>query len=132
MKIGSKAFIIVLLFVGLVLVNYLASSIPARADLTAESIYSLSPCTKALLRKIEEPITLELVEWVEVTSVRDVEPGTVIAEQAKLVPGVELLLEGTALAQILDGDRAEPVGRRNPAIVQDAHAPSTPPPFARQ
>ena len=60
MKAGSKALAIVLLFVGLVLVNYLASSIPARLDLTAESIYSLSPGTKALLGKLDEPISLEL------------------------------------------------------------------------
>ena len=60
MKIGSKAFAIALLFVGLVLVNYLASSIPARVDATAESIYSLSPGTRSLLGKIEEPITLDL------------------------------------------------------------------------
>ena len=60
MKSGSKALAIALLFVGLVLVNYLASSIPARLDATAESIYSLSPGTKALLGKIEEPVTLNL------------------------------------------------------------------------
>ena len=60
MKLGSKALAIVLLFVGLVLVNYLASSIPARGDATAESIYSLSSGTKAVLGKIEEPVTLDL------------------------------------------------------------------------
>jgi ABC-type uncharacterized transport system involved in gliding motility auxiliary subunit len=60
MKTGSKALAIVLLFVGLVLVNYLASSIPARLDATAESIYSLSSGTKTLLNKIEEPVTLDL------------------------------------------------------------------------
>lgn len=60
MKLGSKTLAIALLFVGLVLVNYLASSLPARADLTAESIYSLSPGTKAMLSKIEEPVTIEL------------------------------------------------------------------------
>ncbi len=60
MKTGSKALAIVLLFVGLVLVNYLASSIPARVDATAESIYSLSPGTKTLLAKIEEPVSLTL------------------------------------------------------------------------
>ena len=36
MKISGKALAIVLLFVGLVLINYLASSIPFRADATAE------------------------------------------------------------------------------------------------
>ncbi len=60
MKLGSKALAIVLLFIGLVLVNYLASSIPARGDATAESIYSLSSGTKAVLGKIEEPVTLDL------------------------------------------------------------------------
>ena len=60
MKLGSKALAIALLFVGLVLVNYLASSIPARVDATAESIYSLSSGTKTLLGKIEEPVVLDL------------------------------------------------------------------------
>ena len=60
MKSSGKVFAIVLLFVGLVLVNFLASSIPARVDATAESIYSLSSGTKALLGKIEEPVTLNL------------------------------------------------------------------------
>ncbi len=59
MKSGSKALAIALLFVGLVLVNYLASSLPVRLDATAEQIYTLSPGTKALLGKIEEPITLD-------------------------------------------------------------------------
>ena len=60
MKPGSKTLAIVLLFVGLVLVNYLATSLPLRLDLTAESIYSLSPGTKAMLAKIGEPVTLDL------------------------------------------------------------------------
>ncbi len=60
MKFGSKTLAIVLLLVGLVLVNYLASSIPVRIDATAESIYSLSSGTKTMLGKIEEPVTLDL------------------------------------------------------------------------
>ncbi len=60
MKTGSKAFALVLLFVGLVLVNYLASSIPVRADATSDSIYSLSNGTQSMLGKIEEPVTLDL------------------------------------------------------------------------
>jgi ABC-type uncharacterized transport system involved in gliding motility auxiliary subunit len=60
MKFGSKALAVILLFVGLVLVNYLASSIPARLDATADSIYSLSDGTKAILAKVEEPVTLDL------------------------------------------------------------------------
>ena len=60
MNLGRKSIAIALLFLGLVLVNYLALSLPVRLDLTAESIYSLSPGTKAILGKIEEPVTLEL------------------------------------------------------------------------
>ncbi|HVU33931.1 MAG TPA: Gldg family protein [Opitutaceae bacterium] len=60
MKFSAKAIAIVLLFVGLVLINYLASTVPVRIDATADSIYSLSPGSKAILAKIEEPITLDL------------------------------------------------------------------------
>ncbi|MBL9190407.1 MAG: Gldg family protein [Opitutaceae bacterium] len=60
MKSGSKTIAIVLLLVGLLLVNYLASSIPVRIDATAESIYSLSDGTKRMLGKIEEPVTIDL------------------------------------------------------------------------
>ena len=60
MKFGRKTIAVVLLFVGLVLVNYLASSLPVRVDATSDSIYSLSAGTKAMLGKIEEPITLDL------------------------------------------------------------------------
>jgi len=60
MKLGSKALAIVLLFAALVLVNYLAAFLPGRFDATAERIYTLSPGTKSLLGKIEEPLTLDL------------------------------------------------------------------------
>jgi ABC-type uncharacterized transport system involved in gliding motility auxiliary subunit len=60
MKSGSKIVAIALLLVGLILVNYLASSFPVRLDATSEKIYTLSPGTKALLSKISEPTTLDL------------------------------------------------------------------------
>src|SRR5262245_39717563 len=60
MKFGSKTLAIVLLLIGLVLVNYLASSVPFRLDATAESIYSLSPGTKAMLGRISEPVSIDL------------------------------------------------------------------------
>ncbi len=59
MKPGIKFLAVVLLFAGLVLVNYLASSLPARVDLTGQKIYTLSPGTKALLAKIDEPVQLD-------------------------------------------------------------------------
>ncbi|PTY02519.1 ABC transporter [Opitutaceae bacterium EW11] len=59
MKLGSKAIAVILLFVGLVLVNYLASSLPVRADATADNIYTLSAGTKSLLSKLEEPVQLD-------------------------------------------------------------------------
>jgi ABC-type uncharacterized transport system involved in gliding motility auxiliary subunit len=57
---GKKLVAILLLLAGLILVNYLASSLPARYDATAEKVYTLSPGTKALLSKITEPTTLDL------------------------------------------------------------------------
>jgi ABC-type uncharacterized transport system involved in gliding motility auxiliary subunit len=60
MKFGRKLLVVVLLLVGLVLLNYLAASLPARIDTTAEHIYTLSPGTQALLGKIGEPITIDL------------------------------------------------------------------------
>lgn len=60
MKSGSKVIAILALFIGLVLINYLASALPVRLDATAESIYSLSPGTRTMLGKITEPVTLEL------------------------------------------------------------------------
>lgn len=59
MKLGSKFVAAALLFIGLVLVNFLASSIPARIDTTADDIYTLSPGTKSLLGKLQEPIQLD-------------------------------------------------------------------------
>ncbi len=59
MKTGSKALAIALLFVGLVLVNYLASQLPIRGDATADRIYTLSPGTKSLLSNIEEPVVID-------------------------------------------------------------------------
>ena len=60
MTSGSKTLAIVLLLLGLVLVNFLATSVPVRYDATAEKIYTLSPGTRALLSKITEPTTLDL------------------------------------------------------------------------
>jgi ABC-type uncharacterized transport system involved in gliding motility auxiliary subunit len=57
---GKKLVAVLLLLAGLVLANYLASSLPARFDATAEKIYTLSPGTRALLAKITEPTTLDL------------------------------------------------------------------------
>jgi ABC-type uncharacterized transport system involved in gliding motility auxiliary subunit len=59
MKSATRLLSVALLFAGLILVNYLASSIPVRLDATAEKIYTLSPGTRALLAKIEEPVQLD-------------------------------------------------------------------------
>jgi ABC-type uncharacterized transport system involved in gliding motility auxiliary subunit len=60
MKLGSKLTAVVLLFVALVLANYLASKLPIRVDATADDIYTLSAGTKSLLSKLEEPVHLDL------------------------------------------------------------------------
>jgi signal transduction histidine kinase len=54
----------------------------------------------------------ELESWIPVTRVRDVPAGAIVAEQGEAVPGVELLLEGTLLTQIVVGDHTEPSGRQ--------------------
>ena len=59
MKSGSKFVVIALLFVALVLVNFLASRLPFRGDATAESIYTLSAGTKSILGKVEEEVVLD-------------------------------------------------------------------------
>ena len=59
MKSGTKVLSIALLFVALVLVNYLASRLPFRGDATAQNIYTLSDGTKSLLGKVEEPVVLD-------------------------------------------------------------------------
>ncbi len=58
MQLGGKSVALLLLVVILVALNFLASHIPARLDLTEGRIYTLSPGSKALLAKIEEPVTL--------------------------------------------------------------------------
>jgi ABC-type uncharacterized transport system involved in gliding motility auxiliary subunit len=58
MKTGSKITAIVLVLVALVLVNYLAARLPLRVDATAGGIYTLSPGTKALLARLETPVTI--------------------------------------------------------------------------
>jgi ABC-type uncharacterized transport system involved in gliding motility auxiliary subunit len=59
MKPGTKVLAVGLLFVALVLVNFLASRLPFRGDATAQGIYTLSPGTRALLAKVEEPVQLD-------------------------------------------------------------------------
>jgi signal transduction histidine kinase len=53
----------------------------------------------------------ELEEWVAVARSMTAEPGDVLAEQGEEPPGLLLLLEGTARAQLVENDRFEPVGR---------------------
>lgn len=59
MKVGNKTLVIALLFAGLVLVNYLASTVPFRLDVTEGRVYTLSEGTRALLAKVEEPVSLD-------------------------------------------------------------------------
>ncbi len=60
MKPGlAKTLAVALLAVALLLVNFLATRLPVRGDLTAGQIYTLSDGTRALLKKIEDPVTLQ-------------------------------------------------------------------------
>lgn len=60
MKLSRKFIAFLLLLAGLVLVTFLAGQFPWRADLTAQNLYTLSPGTRSLLGKLEEPVTLQL------------------------------------------------------------------------
>jgi signal transduction histidine kinase len=54
----------------------------------------------------------QLAEWVAVALVEDLEPGELLLEQGVEPPGLKLLLEGEAIAIVIEGDRTEPVGRQ--------------------
>ncbi len=59
MKTTSKGIALILLLAGLIMVTIITSFIPGQLDLTAENNYTLSDGSKALLKKIEEPIVLD-------------------------------------------------------------------------
>jgi signal transduction histidine kinase len=54
----------------------------------------------------------QLAEWAALVKPYDHAAGTVISEQGTEPDGVILLLEGTGMAVIVDGERTEPVGRQ--------------------
>ena len=59
MKSGLVKTLAVALFaVLLLMVNFLAGRLPVRGDLTAGQLYTLSPGSRSLIEKIEEPVTL--------------------------------------------------------------------------
>ena len=75
----------------------------------------MSQITLAELRTVDLFDDLDdeqLVEWVEVTTVEQLEPGELLFEQGVDPPGLKLLLEGEALAITIEDDRQEPVGRQ--------------------
>ncbi|MEA2144717.1 MAG: hypothetical protein QOG59_304, partial [Solirubrobacteraceae bacterium] len=55
----------------------------------------------------------DLAEWVALASVRELEPGDLIAEQGEVPPGLQLLLEGDAQSLMFEHGRPEPVGRQH-------------------
>ena len=54
----------------------------------------------------------QLAAWLAVAQLRDVAPGELIVEEQAHVPGLILLLEGTAVTQMTSRGRAEPVGHQ--------------------
>lgn len=59
MKQQNKWIAFALLFAALILVNFIAAYIPIQLDLTSGGVYTLSPGSKSMLSKIEEPVTLK-------------------------------------------------------------------------
>lgn len=70
MKSGRLLLSVALLAVGLVAVNYLASALPVRVDATAGGIYTLSPGTRAILGRLEEPVRLDFYFSASATGLR--------------------------------------------------------------
>jgi signal transduction histidine kinase len=54
----------------------------------------------------------ELALWIPLVSMRDVPAGEIVADQGESVRGVDLLLAGTMLTQIVVGDHVEPSGHQ--------------------
>jgi signal transduction histidine kinase len=54
----------------------------------------------------------QLAEWLAVAQLREAAPGELIVEEQEHVPGLILLLEGTALTQLSSRGTPEPLGRQ--------------------
>ncbi|MEA2129842.1 MAG: hypothetical protein QOJ85_2733 [Solirubrobacteraceae bacterium] len=54
----------------------------------------------------------QLAEWLAMAQLREVAPGELIVEEQEHVPGLILLLEGTAATQMTSRGRPEPVGHQ--------------------
>ncbi|MEA2467368.1 MAG: hypothetical protein QOJ57_1494 [Thermoleophilaceae bacterium] len=55
----------------------------------------------------------QLGEWLAIAEPFDAQPGDVLGEQGEELRGVILIFEGTALAQLVEGDQVEMAGRQN-------------------
>jgi signal transduction histidine kinase len=76
---------------------------------------SLAPVTLDELRAIDLFDDLDdaaLEEWLPVAQPQSYEAGDLLAEQGERVPGVQLLLEGSVLTFLVEGERLERVGRQ--------------------
>jgi signal transduction histidine kinase len=70
--------------------------------------------TREDLRRIdllEDLDDAQLDRWLEVAEPQLIEEGTVLAQQGELAQRLFLLFEGAIMAQFVDGDRFEPMGR---------------------
>jgi signal transduction histidine kinase len=79
------------------------------------STVSGAPVTLAELRRVDlfDGIDDEqLAEWLAVAHLQEVAPGELIVEEQDHVPGLILLLEGTAATHMASHGRPEPVGRQ--------------------
>ncbi len=80
----------------------------------SDAVVSEPPVTVQELRKVdlfEDLSDEQLAEWVAVASTYRVPAGETIAEQGEENRGLQLLLEGSAQATIIDQAGSEPVGR---------------------
>lgn len=59
MTASKKVLAAFLILVDFILIQYIVSAIPLRIDLTADQLYTLSDNSKVMLKKIEEPVTID-------------------------------------------------------------------------
>ena len=92
LKLGGKTVAFVLLFVALVLVTYLGSQFSARLDFTSDQLYTLSPATRQLLGKLEEPLAFKFY------FTRSGDPGEVHIQLKNYASRIEEMLRQFAAA----------------------------------
>jgi ABC-type uncharacterized transport system involved in gliding motility auxiliary subunit len=93
----------------LLLLNILAAFAPFRVDLTDEKRYTLSPATRKLLEKIEEPVTIDILLKGEFPAVfKKLQNSTSdLLQEMQRYSGNKLLIKFTDAQDLISEDQKE-------------------------